>query len=177
VEVAMQRLSFLFRDRSLALAASRASLGAGLPRPRIEEARHVRGLVARVRSTAPEGALIGTIVGATCGALNAFVAFVVPDAVLGMDGLMHLVRAGAIAGGVVGLHAGLAIGLSKPDPQARRYAKAAMAEGVVVSVDAEDAREAKRAKKIFKRQRAIELAMPTQPSRLRRPFDARPLPS
>jgi hypothetical protein len=173
----VERIAALFRDHSRAFAASRALERAGLSGIRVIEASQVHGLTPRVRSAAPEGVVLGAIFGATGGAITALVAFIVPEALFGIDGLLHVMRAGALAGGVVGLQAGLAIGLGTPEPQARRYAKAALADGLLVSVDVADEREARLVKKFFGASRAIELESPAERPRFRRPIGARPVTS
>src|SRR5688572_13415869 len=98
----MQTVSALFRDRAHATGALDEIARLGLGRVRMAPARELRGLSPRVRTIAPEGGLLGGVVGALFGSLVAASTYFVPTLPLAAEEIANVVRSGMLAGAVVG---------------------------------------------------------------------------
>ena len=111
---------------------------------------------------APEGAATG---GAAGGVLGGALGWLVGIGSLAIPGAGPFIAAGplmaalggAAVGGAIGGITGALVGLGIPEFEAKRYEGKIKGGNVLVSVHSEDAKETKRAKEIFERNRAEDI--------------------
>ncbi len=112
---------------------------------------------------APEGATTGAVTG---GVLGGVAGWLVGLGTLAIPGLGPFVAAGPImsalagvaAGATAGGLAGLLIGLGVPEYEAKRYENRIRGGNILISVHTEDGNEVSRAKDLFKREGAEDIA-------------------
>ena len=112
---------------------------------------------------APEGATAGAVGG---GALGAAAGYLVGIGALAIPGLGPFVAAGPImaalggaaAGAATGGLTGLLVGYGMPEYEAKRYEGKVNSGNILLSVHTDDKDEVKRAKEIFKQNRAEDIA-------------------
>jgi hypothetical protein len=113
---------------------------------------------------APEGAATGAGTGAVLGGAFGWLAGIGALAIPGVGpfvaaGPIAAALSGAAVGGAVGGITGGLIGLGIPEYEAKRYEGKVKSGGILISVHTEDSDEAKRAKEIFERANAQDIAV------------------
>jgi hypothetical protein len=112
---------------------------------------------------APEGAATGAGSGAVLGGALGWLAGIGALAIPGVGpfvaaGPIAAALSGAAIGGTVGGIAGALIGMGIPEYEAKRYEGKVKEGGILISVHADDAEEITRAKDIFERNGAQDIA-------------------
>src|SRR5881398_3461672 len=120
--------------------------------------------VGHVKATkAPEGATTGAATGGATGGVIGLLAGIGALAIPGVGpfiaaGPIMAALSGAAVGAAVGGIGGALIGLGLPEYEAKRYEGKLKAGNILVSVHSEDANETKRAKEVFERCNAEDIA-------------------
>ena len=115
------------------------------------------------QTEAPEGATTGASAGAVLGGVLGWLAGIGALAIPGVGPLIAAgpimgLLGGAAVGGATGGIAGALIGYGMPEIEAKRYEGKVKSGNILLSVHTEDSDEVKRAKEIFKKHRAEDIA-------------------
>jgi len=127
------------------------------------DTRGTRDFAHEQNTKAPEGAATGALAGGVFGAVGGWLVGVGAIALAGLGplvaaGPIMATLAGAAAGATAGGITGMMVGYGMPEFEAKRYEGKVKNGGVLISLHTDDRDEANRAKELFKRCGAEDIA-------------------